>query len=51
MFKTKERRDTCIFTKFSWTGGIYVTASMAGSRNGSLVIGAWTAMMRLGREG
>ncbi|EXB40318.1 Sphingosine-1-phosphate lyase [Morus notabilis] len=34
-----------------WSGGLYVSPSMAGSRPGSLVAGAWAAMMSLGEEG
>ncbi len=33
------------------SGGIYATPSMAGSRPGGLIAGAWAAMIYLGREG
>ena len=33
------------------TGGLYVSPTMAGSRPGGLIAGAWTAMMSLGLNG
>lgn len=34
-----------------WSGGLYVSPTIAGSRPGSLIAGAWAAMMSLGQEG
>ncbi|KAF6148430.1 hypothetical protein GIB67_038785 [Kingdonia uniflora] len=34
-----------------WSGGLYVSPSIAGSRPGGLIAGAWAAMMSLGQEG
>ncbi|KAK4762609.1 hypothetical protein SAY86_008377 [Trapa natans] len=34
-----------------WTGGLYVSPTVAGSRPGGLIAGAWAAMMSLGQEG
>lgn len=34
-----------------WSGGLYVSPTVAGSRPGSLVAGAWAAMISLGLEG
>ncbi|XP_038714252.1 sphingosine-1-phosphate lyase isoform X1 [Tripterygium wilfordii] len=34
-----------------WSGGLYVSPTMAGSRPGSLIAGAWAAMISLGEEG
>ena len=34
-----------------WTGGLYVSPSVAGSRVGSLVVGAWAALMHVGADG
>lgn len=34
-----------------WTGGLYVSPTMAGSRPGGLIAGAWAALMSLGMEG
>ena len=34
-----------------WTGGIYISPAVAGSRPGALIVGAWATMMRMGRKG
>jgi glutamate/tyrosine decarboxylase-like PLP-dependent enzyme len=34
-----------------WTGGLYVSPTMAGSRPGGLIAGAWASMMSLGLNG
>ncbi|KAL4573769.1 hypothetical protein LXL04_020586 [Taraxacum kok-saghyz] len=34
-----------------WSGGLYVSPTIAGSRPGSLIAGAWAAMLSLGQEG
>ncbi|GMY26575.1 sphingosine-1-phosphate lyase isoform X1 [Fagus crenata] len=34
-----------------WSGGLYVSPTIAGSRPGGLIAGAWAAMMSLGEEG
>jgi sphinganine-1-phosphate aldolase len=33
-----------------WNGGFYATPSMAGSRNGSVIVGTWTALCLIGRK-
>jgi sphinganine-1-phosphate aldolase len=51
MFRSKELRREGFFSVGDWTGGFYVTPSMAGSRPGSVIAGTWAAMMKQGREG
>ncbi|KAK9188658.1 hypothetical protein WN944_020063 [Citrus x changshan-huyou] len=34
-----------------WSGGLYVSPTVAGSRPGGLIAGAWAALMSLGQEG
>lgn len=34
-----------------WSGGLYVSPTVAGSRPGGLIAGAWAAMLSLGEEG
>lgn len=38
-------------TVTEWSGGLYVSPTIAGSRPGGLSAGAWAAMMSLGEEG
>jgi sphinganine-1-phosphate aldolase len=39
------------FIKTDWEGGIYATATTAGSRCGASSVGAWASMALLGKEG
>ena len=41
----------CSWTVTEWSGGLYVSPTVAGSRPGGLIAGAWAAMMSLGQEG
>lgn len=34
-----------------WSGGLYISPSMAGSRSGALIATAWASLLHLGREG
>lgn len=34
-----------------WSGGLYVSPTVAGSRPGGLIAGAWASMMSLGEQG
>ena len=51
MFRNKELRRKILFSITDWTGGLYATPSMAGSRPGNIIAGTWAAIMRIGREG
>lgn len=51
LYKSKELRRFQYFAYPDWTGGLYVTPSLAGSRPGALSAAAWASMMRLGYEG
>lgn len=39
------------FVSPEWTGGIYASPTIAGSRPGGLLVGAWAAMMAMGVRG
>jgi len=51
MFANQELRRHMYFTAPLWTGGIYATPTMAGSRPGGLIAATWGTMMHLGRKG
>lgn len=51
LYKSKELRRFQYFAYPDWTGGLYVTPTLAGSRPGALSAAAWASMMRLGYEG
>ncbi|DBA04060.1 TPA: hypothetical protein N0F65_009407 [Lagenidium giganteum] len=51
LYKSKEFRRFQYFAYPDWTGGLYVTPTLAGSRPGALSAAAWASMIRLGYEG
>lgn len=51
LFRSKELRRHMFCAATEWTGGLYVSPSVAGSRVGSLVVGAWAALMHVGADG
>lgn len=51
MYADKSVRKYQYFCATQWTGGIYASPSMAGSRSGALIAACWAALMRTGRSG
>ncbi|TMW56404.1 hypothetical protein Poli38472_006414 [Pythium oligandrum] len=51
LYKNKTIRRFQYFAYPDWTGGLYVTPTLAGSRPGALSAAAWASMIRLGYEG
>lgn len=51
LFKTKELRRLTFSPVSNWSGGMYVTPTMAGSRSGAVTAGTWAALMKQGRDG
>mmetsp|Transcript_12467 Transcript_12467/g.37729 ORF Transcript_12467/g.37729 Transcript_12467/m.37729 type:complete len:548 (-) Transcript_12467:175-1818(-) len=51
MFRSKELRHHMYTFATEWTGGIYATPTMLGSRPGGVVAATWAAMMRYGEAG
>lgn len=54
--KTHDLKILCCFVCVlaavtEWSGGLYVSPTVAGSRPGGLIAGAWAALMSLGQEG
>jgi sphinganine-1-phosphate aldolase len=49
MFRTKELRRLTFKAVTTWSGGMYVTPTMAGSRSGAVIAGTWAAIMKQGR--
>jgi sphinganine-1-phosphate aldolase len=45
MFRTKELRRHSFLAVTTWTGGMYITPTIAGSRAGSVIAGNWAALM------
>ena len=51
LFRHKELRRCAYFAYPQWTGGLYATPTIAGSRSGALLACAWASMVSLGEEG
>ncbi|KAJ1435490.1 Pyridoxal phosphate-dependent decarboxylase [Sesbania bispinosa] len=51
LYRNHEIRKHQFVAVAEWSGGLYVSPTIAGSRPGSLIAGAWAAMMSLGKEG
>ncbi|MED6185988.1 Dihydrosphingosine phosphate lyase [Stylosanthes scabra] len=51
LYRNHEIRKHQFVAVTEWTGGLYVSPTIAGSRPGGLIAGAWAAMISLGKEG
>ena len=51
LYRNKEIRRHQYFVFPEWTGGLYITPTIAGSRPGALSAACWASMIRLGEEG
>lgn len=51
MWRDSDWRKHQYVSVTDWTGGIYATPTMTGSKAGSTSVGAWACMMHLGRRG
>lgn len=51
LYSDPKYRHAQYFVAPEWTGGIYASPSIAGSRPGALIAGAWATMMTVGQRG
>ncbi|CAM9967188.1 unnamed protein product [Scytosiphon promiscuus] len=51
LFRSKELRHQAYFCFPQWTGGLYVTPTIAGSRPGGLSAACWASMVSMGQDG
>ncbi|CAJ0830396.1 10104_t:CDS:10 [Entrophospora sp. SA101] len=51
MYRSKKLRKFQYFFAPDWTGGIYCSPSIAGSRPGALIAGCWATLMSIGKYG
>jgi sphinganine-1-phosphate aldolase len=51
MYRDKELRKYQYTVMPDWTGGMYASHGIAGSRAGSVIAGAWASLLKMGREG
>lgn len=51
LYRTAEHRAYQYFVDPSWSGGVYASPGMAGSRPGALIAACWTSLMSVGESG
>lgn len=51
LYRSHELRKHQFCAVTDWSGGLYVSPSVSGSRSGALIAGAWAAMRAMGRQG
>jgi glutamate/tyrosine decarboxylase-like PLP-dependent enzyme len=51
LYRTRELRRAQIFVTTDWTGGIYASPTMTGTRPGGAIAAAWAILNYLGEEG
>ncbi len=51
MYRNQRFLNKQFFANTRWSGGIYISPSMAGSRPGAIIAAAWAGMQALGRQG
>lgn len=51
LYRTAELRTYQYFVDPNWSGGVYASPGMAGSRPGALIAGCWASMMSVGETG
>jgi sphinganine-1-phosphate aldolase len=51
LYRTSKLRSYQYFITTDWSGGVYASPSMAGSRPGSLIAGTWASLMSVGENG
>ncbi len=51
LYRDQKLRAYQYFISPDWSGGVYASPSMAGSRPGALIAGCWASMMSCGEDG
>ena len=51
LYRSAELRKFQYFISPEWSGGVYASPNMAGSRPGALIAGCWASLMRVGENG
>ena len=51
LYRSRRLRTYQYFVSADWSGGVYASPGIAGSRPGALIAGCWASMMRVGERG
>ncbi|CAN3377051.1 hypothetical protein DIURU_002054 [Diutina rugosa] len=51
MYRSHKMRECQYYVSTDWTGGLYGSPTLAGSRPGALMVGCWATMLHMGEDG
>lgn len=51
LYRSRQLRTYQYFVSPDWSGGVYASPGIAGSRPGALIAGCWVSLMRVGEAG
>lgn len=51
MYRDTKMRECQYYVLADWTGGLYGSPTLAGSRPGALMVGCWATMLNVGEDG
>lgn len=51
MYRDRKLRECQYYVLADWTGGMYGSPTLAGSRPGALIAGCWATLVHIGRKG
>lgn len=51
MYRNQQLRAYQYYVSTDWTGGLYASPTLAGSRPGALMVGCWATLVSMGKEG
>ncbi|EER33656.1 sphingosine-1-phosphate lyase [Candida tropicalis MYA-3404] len=51
MYRDPKLRECQYYISSDWTGGMYGSPTLAGSRPGALVVGCWATLINIGKDG
>lgn len=51
MYRSPKMRECQYYISSDWTGGMYGSPTLAGSRPGALMVGCWATLVHIGRDG
>ncbi|KAK6204728.1 dihydrosphingosine-1-phosphate lyase [Scheffersomyces amazonensis] len=51
MYRDPKLRECQYYISSDWTGGMYGSPTLAGSRPGALMVGCWSTLINIGKEG
>lgn len=51
MYRSPKLRECQYYISSDWTGGMYGSPTLAGSRPGALMVGCWATLVNIGKDG